>query len=42
MTIEERAFATLEAAASALADDLADALREAISERGRALVGAPV
>jgi len=38
MTIEERAFATLEAAASALADDLADALREAISERGRALV----
>lgn len=38
MTIEEHAFATLEAAASALADDLADALREAISVRNRALL----
>jgi 6-phosphogluconolactonase len=38
MTIEERAFATLEAAAGALAQDLASALRAAAVKRGRALL----
>lgn len=36
--IEERNFKTLEAAAHALADDLAAVLREAISTRGEALI----
>jgi 6-phosphogluconolactonase len=38
MTIEERAFATLEAAAGALAQDLANVLRAAIAARGRAFL----
>lgn len=38
MTIEERKFATIDAAACTLADDLAAALRKAISARGRALL----
>lgn len=38
MKIEERNFETLEAAALALADDLAAVLREAISARGQALI----
>ncbi|MHA1600984.1 MAG: 6-phosphogluconolactonase [Alphaproteobacteria bacterium] len=38
MSIEERDFATIDAAARALADDLANALRKAISARGRALL----
>jgi len=38
MTVDERSFATVDAAARALADDLAAAARQAISARGRALL----
>lgn len=38
MTVKERTFATVDAAARALADDLAEALRQAISARDRALL----
>ncbi len=38
MTAEERSFVTVDAAARALADDLAEALRRAISARDRALL----
>ena len=38
MTIEERCFPTIEAAAYALADDLASTLREAISAHGHGLM----
>jgi len=38
MTIEERAFPTLEAATGALAQDLASVLRAAVAARGRAIL----
>jgi 6-phosphogluconolactonase len=38
MTVEERAFATLEDAAGALAQDLASVLRAAVAARGRAIL----